>query len=70
VDPKLPTGPDPMHICIQEPHASSVCDLNLGMLNKSDSNLASIMTCSTPAKSPFDCMGTAVPAVSFPGLTP
>ena len=70
VDPKMPAGPDPMHICVQEAHASSVCDLNLGMLNSSGSNLSSILTCSTSAKSPFNCMGAAVPAVSFPGLTP
>jgi parallel beta-helix repeat protein len=69
VDPKGPTGPDPMHICIQEPHASAVCDLNLAMLNSSSSNLASIMTCSASAKSPYDCSLPPVPAVSFPGLT-
>jgi len=69
VDTKLPTGPDPMHICIQEPHASSVCDLNLAMLNSSSSNLSSIMTCSPSAKSPYDCSLPALPAVTFPGLT-
>jgi parallel beta-helix repeat protein len=69
VDPKEPAGPNPMHICVQEPHASAVCDLNLGMLNSSNSNLAQIMSCAPSASSPFDCSLPALPAVSFPGLT-
>jgi hypothetical protein len=70
VDPKKPAGPDPMQICIKEPHASAVCDLNLDMLNSSSSNLASILNCSSSAQAQFDCSLPAVPAVSFPGLTP
>ncbi len=70
IDPMVKTNPgNPMQICFQEPNASAVCDLNLAMLNMADSNLATIMSCNTSAKSPYNCSLPALPAVTFPGLT-
>jgi hypothetical protein len=57
-----------MQLCIQEPSASAVCDLNLTQLNMDASNLAQIMTCATPAATPFKCSLPALAPVSFPGL--
>jgi parallel beta-helix repeat protein len=68
VDPAKGMGPNPMQICFQEPHASAVCNLNLGQLNSTNSNLSQVMTCATPATTPFNCSLPALPAVSFPGL--
>jgi parallel beta-helix repeat protein len=65
-DPALPTGPNPMHLCVHEPQASGVCNLDLVQLNADGSNLAQIVNCNPS----FDCTLPSLPAVSFPGLTP
>ena len=69
LDPAKGTGANPMQICVQEPAANAVCDLNLGQLNMADSNLPQILTCATPAATPFNCALPALPAVTFAGLT-
>jgi parallel beta-helix repeat protein len=69
VDTTKGTGANPMQICFQEPNANAVCDLELDMLNMSDSNLAQIATCATPSATPLDCALPALPAVTWPGLT-
>jgi parallel beta-helix repeat protein len=69
VDPKKGTGKNPMQICIEEPKAKEICDLNLDMLNSSDSNLPMILACTPPATSPFKCSLPALPAVKWSGLT-
>jgi parallel beta-helix repeat protein len=69
VDTTKGTGPNPMQVCFKETGANAICDLNLGQLNTDDSNLSQIMTCATPAATPYNCTLPALPAVTFPGLT-
>lgn len=70
VDPKLPAGKNPAHICEQEPNANAVCDLELEKLDKAGDNLPAILSCTAWNKSPFYCKLPAVKPVTFPGLTP
>jgi parallel beta-helix repeat protein len=69
LDPSKGSGPNPMQICIKEPNANAVCDLDLDQLDSAGDNLAQIATCATPAATPFNCTLPALPAVTFPGLT-
>lgn len=65
VDPSKGTGPNPMHICTGEKKID-FCDLNLGMLNTANSNLAQIVSCTPPMSPPFSCSLPATPAVALP----
>jgi parallel beta-helix repeat protein len=69
-DPAKGTGANAMNICVQQPSSSTFCDLNLTQLNASDTNLAQIATCASPAQAPFACTLPSLAPVSFPGLSP
>jgi hypothetical protein len=61
------TGANPQMICVNEPHASAVCNLHFDKLDTSNPNEAAIIACDA---TPFNCTLPALAAVSFPGLTP
>ena len=66
-DPSLPAGPNPMQLCIKEPQASAVCNMHFDQLDTSAPDESKLLVCDA---TPFDCTLPALPAVSFPGLTP
>jgi parallel beta-helix repeat protein len=66
-DPSLPSGPNPMQLCIKEPQASAVCNLHFDQLDTNAPNEAKIIVCDA---TPFDCTLPALPPVTFLGLTP
>jgi len=68
VDPaKASGGPNPMNVCVHEEPTTTFCDGHYDQLNPLMPNEAMIVTCDV---TPFDCTLPAVPAVTFPGLTP
>jgi parallel beta-helix repeat protein len=69
-DPAKGTDVNAMQVCVQQPSPSTFCDLNLTQLNSSNTNLAQIATCASPAQAPFACTLPALSPVSFPGLSP
>ena len=66
VDPKLPAGPDPQTICINEPTASAVCDMHFDLIDMSNPNVSKMVCDPTP----FECTLAPLAAVTWPGLTP
>jgi parallel beta-helix repeat protein len=67
VDPAQPAGTDPMELCIQEPGASAVCNGHFDKLDTTNPDLSKTVTCDA---TPFACTRPALPAVTWPGLTP
>jgi parallel beta-helix repeat protein len=60
-----PSASNPLDLCIQEPNASAVCNLNFLELDPNNPNEAAIVSCNS---APFNCSLPAVQPVSFPGL--
>lgn len=66
VDPSLPAGPNPLTLCINEPSASAVCNMNFEDVNPNNPNLADMVCGATP----FECTLTPLSPVTWPGLSP
>jgi hypothetical protein len=66
VDPSLPAGPDPMTICVHEPTASAVCNMNFEDIDMSNPNVSK-MDCDATL---FACTLPTLPPVTWPGLSP
>jgi parallel beta-helix repeat protein len=66
VDPAVPTGPDPMMICIDEMMADAVCNMHFDQLDPNNPDITKTIVCGA---TPYACTLPALPAVSFPGLT-
>jgi parallel beta-helix repeat protein len=67
VDPTAPAGPNPMMICVKEATTATVCNGHFDQLDLKAPNLGKTAVCDP---SPYDCSLQALPAVSFPGLSP
>ncbi|HEY1694126.1 MAG TPA: parallel beta-helix domain-containing protein [Polyangiaceae bacterium] len=65
VDASLPSGPDPQTICVNEPTASAVCDMNFGQVDPNNPNVDA-MVC---GPSTYDCTLPPLAPVTWPGLT-
>jgi parallel beta-helix repeat protein len=65
VDSSLPAGPNPQTLCINEPTASAVCDMDFPAVNANDPNV-SAMTCNAAT---YACTLPPLAAVTWPGLS-
>ncbi len=65
-DPSLPAGPDPMTICVHEPTASAVCNMNFEDIDMSNPNVSK-MDCDPTL---FTCTLPSLPPVTWAGLSP
>jgi parallel beta-helix repeat protein len=66
VDPAAPAGADPMELCIGETNAT-VCNGHLDKLDQANPDVSKTVACDA---APFACTRPALPAVTWPGLTP
>jgi parallel beta-helix repeat protein len=66
VDPSLPTGPNPMTVCVDESTADAVCNMHFDQLDPNNPDITKTIVCGA---TPYACTLPALPPVSFPGLS-